>query len=206
MIFLELFYEFFIIGLFTFGGGYAMIPLVRNTTLSHGWLTESEFLNMIGVSEVTPGPIAINMATYVGSTMGGQTELGAFGSFLGSLVATLGVVLPAFLIMLLIAILLKKFMKNRYVQSVLKGITPIAIALILSAGIILFMDVLCPVAIVDGTITYSFDFRAIFIFGLVLINAFLIYKVFNKKINPITLIVSSAVIGIIGCYCFPFIG
>ena len=182
-----------------------MIPLVRNTTLSHGWLTEGEFLNMIGVSEVTPGPIAINMATYVGSTMGGQTSLGAFGSFLGSIVATLGVILPAFLIMLLIAILLKKFMKNRYVQSVLKGITPVAIALILSAGIILFMDVLFPVAIVDGTITCEFDFRAIFIFGLVLINAFALYKVFNKKINPITMIVSSAVIGIIGCYCFPFV-
>ena len=204
MIFLELFYEFFIIGLFTFGGGYAMIPLVRNTTISRGWLSEGEFLNMIGVSEVTPGPIAINMATYVGSTMGGQTELGAFGSFLGSLVATLGVIFPAFLIMLLIAILLKKIIKNRYVQAVLKGITPIAIALILSAGIILFMDVMFPVSIVDGAITCEFDFRAIFVFGLVLINVFFLWRVFNKKLNPITVILSSAVIGIIACYCFPF--
>lgn len=203
MIFLELFYEFFIIGLFTFGGGYAMIPLVKDAVLKHGWLTEGEFLNMIGVSEVTPGPIAINMATYVGSTQGGLTELGTFGSFLGSLCATLGVVLPAFIIMLVIAMLLKKFMKNKYVQSALKGITPVAIALILSAGITLLMDVLFPVHIVNGAIDYSFNYQSIFIFGLVLINAFFIWRVFNKKLNPITVILSSAVIGIIVCYSMP---
>ena len=203
MIFLELFYEFFIIGLFTFGGGYAMIPLVKDAVLKHSWLTEGEFLNMIGVSEVTPGPIAINMATYVGSTQGGLTELGTFGSFLGSLCATLGVVLPAFIIMLIIAMLLKKFMKNKYVQSALKGITPVAIALIMSAGITLLMDVLFPVHIVNGTIDYSFNYQSIFIFGLVLINAFFIWRVFNKKLNPITVILSSAVIGIIVCYSMP---
>ncbi len=203
MIFLELFYEFFIIGLFTFGGGYAMIPLVKDTVLNHAWLTESEFLNMIGVSEVTPGPIAINMATYVGSTQGGLTELGQFGSFLGSFCATVGVVLPAFIIMLIIAMLLKKFMKSKYVQSALRGITPVAIALITSAGITLLADVLFPVHIVEGNINYSFNYQTVFIFGLVLINAFFIYKVFNKKINPIMIILSSAVIGIAVCYSMP---
>ena len=205
MIFFELFYEFLLIGLFTFGGGYAMIPLVQNAVVErHMWLSQEEFINMLGVSEVTPGPIAINMSTYVGSLMGGETSLGGFGSFLGSFVATLGVILPAFLIMLLIAIILKKFMKNRYVQAVLKGISPVAIGLILSAGLLLFIDVLMPVHIVDGSITYSIEYSSLFIFGLVLINAFFIYKVFNKKINPIILILSSAVIGILVGYCFIF--
>ena len=97
MLYLTLFLEFLKIGLFTFGGGYAMIPLIREVVLKHGWLNEAQFLNMIGVAEVTPGPIAVNMATYVGSTQAG---------FLGALLCTLGVILPAFLIMLLISILL----------------------------------------------------------------------------------------------------
>ena len=205
MIFFELFLEFFLIGLFTFGGGYAMIPLVKEAVVNrHEWLSENEFINMLGVGEVTPGPIAINMSTYVGSLMGGTTELGGFGSFLGSFVATLGVVLPAFIIMLLISILLKKYMKNRYVQSVLKGISPVAIGLILSAGITLFMDVLFPVKVINGGININFNAQGLFIFGLVLINAFGLYKVFNKKLNPITVILSSAVIGIMTCYTFPF--
>jgi chromate transporter len=103
MVYLYLFLEFFKIGLFTFGGGYAMIPLVKETVLSHGWLTESQFVNFLGVCESTPGPIAINMATYVGSVQGG---------ILGSLVATIGVVLPSFIIILVIAAILKNFIKN----------------------------------------------------------------------------------------------
>ena len=103
MIYLELFYEFFIIGLFTFGGGYAMIPLIKETVLTNEWLTIDEFYRFVGVCESTPGPIAVNMATYVGSTQGG---------FLGSICATLGVVLPSFIIILLIAMLLKNFVKK----------------------------------------------------------------------------------------------
>ncbi|MBR5501166.1 MAG: chromate transporter, partial [Clostridia bacterium] len=86
MIYLTLFLEFFKMGLFTFGGGYAMIPLIEETVLKYGWLTEERFSEMLGVCESTPGPVAINMATYIGSVQGG---------FLGSLVATIGVVLPS---------------------------------------------------------------------------------------------------------------
>ena len=118
MLYLTLFLEFLKIGLFTFGGGYAMIPLIREVVLRHGWLDEAGFLNMIGVSEVTPGPIAVNMATFVGSTQAG---------FLGALLCTLGVILPSFIIMLLISTLLKKFIKNKYVQSALSGIKFVAI-------------------------------------------------------------------------------
>ena len=93
MIYWYLFIEFFKIGLFTFGGGYAMIPLVRELVLEYGWLTEEAFTNFIGVCESTPGPVAINMATYVGSMQGG---------FLGSVAATFGVVLPSLIIIILI--------------------------------------------------------------------------------------------------------
>ena len=97
-IYLLLFLEFFKIGLFTFGGGYAMIPLVKEVVLEYGWLTESEFYNFIGICESTPGPIAINMATYIGARQ---------GDLLGSICATVGVILPSFIIIILIAALLK---------------------------------------------------------------------------------------------------
>ena len=103
MILFELFFTFFKIGALTFGGGYAMIPFVREQVLLHGWLTEEELLNMIAVSESTPGPIAVNMATFVGSNEAGV---------LGSIAATLGVVLPSFIIILIIASLLKNFLHS----------------------------------------------------------------------------------------------
>ena len=122
MIYLLLFFEFFKIGLFTFGGGFAMIPLVEEVVLQHNWLSESAFYNFIGVCESTPGPIAINMATYVGSMQGG---------LLGSIVATLGVVLPSFIIILIIASVLKKFTDNKYFKAFIKGVKPVVVALIL---------------------------------------------------------------------------
>ena len=111
MIYLQLFIEFFLIGLFTFGGGYAMIPLVRETVLENGWLTETQFYDFIGVCESTPGPIAVNMATFVGSD-----QAGVFGS----ICATLGVVLPSFIIILSItaSMLCFLFLSNLISSSV----------------------------------------------------------------------------------------
>ena len=103
MIYLWLFLEFFKIGLFTFGGGYAMIPLIKEVVLKYEWLTEAQLIDFIGVCESTPGPIAINMATFVGSSQAGIA---------GAAIATLGVVLPSFIIILLVASILKKFIKN----------------------------------------------------------------------------------------------
>ena len=103
MIYLILFLEFFKIGLFTIGGGFAMIPLIEEIAVRYGWMTESEFFDLIGVCESTPGPIAINMATYIGSSQGG---------LLGSIVATLGVVLPSFIIIIIIATVMKNMTKN----------------------------------------------------------------------------------------------
>ena len=108
MIYLKLFLNFLMIGALSFGGGYGMVSLVRETVISNGWLTESEFLNFIAVSESTPGPLAVNMATFIGSTQGG---------ILGSFLATLGVVLPSFVIILLIAAVLKNLMKYAGVNA-----------------------------------------------------------------------------------------
>ena len=196
MIFLELFLEFLKIGLFTIGGGYAMIPLIKEAVLKHNWLSEAEFLDMIGVSEVTPGPIAINMATYIGVEQGGLF-MGPFGSFLGGLIATIAVILPAFIIMLLISIVLKKVIKNRFVQGALKGIRAVAVALILSVGITLLSDVLFPVNISNGNISVGFNKTAVFIFLLIAFFSVVITKVMKKKLQPILVIVVSAVLGIV---------
>ena len=183
-----LFYEFLKIGLFTFGGGYGMIPIIKETVISHGWMDEAQFLDMIGLSEVTPGPIAINMATYVGNQQAG---------FLGALVSTIGVVLPAFIIMLLIAIVLKRFMKAKGVQSVLSGIKPVAIALIASSGLILFSDILFPISVNNGTISVSINQTSIFIFLLIAFTFLTRRFIFQKKNNPIAVIVISAAIGLL---------
>lgn len=187
MIYLYLFLEFFKVGLFTFGGGYAMIPLIKEVVLSHGWMDEAHFIDMIGLSEVTPGPIAVNMATFIGSEQGG---------FLGSTIATLGVILPAFIIMLLISILLKRFMKNRFVQATLGGIKTVAVALITSSAIILLSDVLFPIKYSDGNFSISFNFDVIKVFVLVIAGYFLIKMIIKRKPSPIITIIMAALIGL----------
>ena len=133
MIYLKLFLNFLMIGALSFGGGYGMISLVREVVISNGWITESEFLNFVAVSESTPGPFAVNMATFIGSTQGG-----IFGSFL----ATLGVVLPSFVIILLIAAILKNLMKYGGVKAFLSGIRPCVIAMILATAISMAISIL----------------------------------------------------------------
>lgn len=199
MIFLTLFLEFLKIGLFTFGGGYAMIPLIRETVISHGWMSASEFVEMVGLSEVTPGPIAINMATYIGSIQGG-IALGGFGSFLGSLLATIGVILPAFIIMLLISVVLRRINKNRYVQGALKGIGIVAIALIFSSALILMGDVLFPYTTVNNQITFNISRTPIFIFLVIALTYLTIRFVTHKKISPIYVILFSAILGVVVGY------
>lgn len=187
MIFLELFVTFFEIGLFTFGGGYAMISLVREQTLAHGWLTEAELLNMIAVSESTPGPIAVNMATFVGSAQAG---------ILGSACATLGVVLPSFIIILLISAVIKNFLKVEAVQGALRGVRPCVVALILGTAITLAMSTLLGFKSVgQGSITP--DYMGIIIFAVVAGASWLIKKLSGKKPSPIIIILISAALGMI---------
>ena len=115
MIFLELFWTFFKIGAFTFGGGYAMLPLVQEAVINHGWLEEKQIADFIAVSESTPGPFAINISTYVGSRMG--ADFGVLGSVFGAFVSTLGVVLPSFIIILIVAKFFEKFKKSKTVSG-----------------------------------------------------------------------------------------
>ena len=126
MIYWELFLGFLKVGFFSFGGGYGAIPLIRDVVLSYSWLDDEMLSYMIAVSESTPGPIMVNLATYVGSTQAG---------FLGGLLATAAVVLPAFGIILLLMILLKKLLQNPCVQAVLDGLTPCILGIILATGI-----------------------------------------------------------------------
>lgn len=183
MIYLTLFLEFFKIGLFTFGGGYAMIPLVKETVLKYEWITEFEFLDFLGICESTPGPIAVNMATYIGATQGG---------FLGSLLAALGVVLPSFIIILLIVTMLKKVYNNLYFKAALNGISPIVTALIVSTGLILILNVIG----FESVKKMSFDFVALITF-LVLAAIYCVVRYgFKKKFNTILFIGLSAVVGL----------
>lgn len=184
MIYLSLFYEFFKIGLFTFGGGYAMIPIVKDTVIQHSWLKEGEFYELLGICESTPGPIAVNMATFVGSNEGG---------ILGSIVATLGVVLPSFIIILLIAAILKNFIENKYFKGFITGVKPVVIALISATGLVLLMKSI-------GYVPNG-EFKLNMVSLLCFASIFAIYniaqKVYKKKISAVVLILISAVLGIV---------
>lgn len=122
----NLFISFFKIGLFSFGGGYAMLPLIEEEILTHGWMTTREFIDILAIAEMTPGPIAINSATFLGYKVSG---------FLGSLTATIAVVLPSFIVMSLIFHFIVKFKKSPYVQWTFAGIRPIVLGLIASAAV-----------------------------------------------------------------------
>ena len=186
MIYLKLFLTFFEIGLFTFGGGYAMISLIRDKAISLGWLTEEELLNMIAVSESTPGPIAVNMATFVGSTQGG---------ILGSLVATLGVVLPSFIIILLICAVIRNFLKFKGVQAFLGGIRPCVVALILATAVTMALGTL-----IGFTTVWSgamIDVRGIIILAILIVISLVFKKIKKKKPTPILMILISAGLGML---------
>ena len=155
MIYLRLFLNFLMIGALSFGGGYGMVSLVRETVLSNGWLTENEFLNFIAVSESTPGPLAVNMATFIGSTQGG---------ILGSFVATLGVVLPSFLIILLIASALKNLMKYAPVNAFLSGVRPCVVAMILATALSMALSTLF--GLTDLQAGFAPDLRSIAVFAM----------------------------------------
>ncbi len=186
MIYLKLFLTFFKIGLFTFGGGYAMIPLVRDEAISLGWITEEAFVNFIAVAESTPGPIAINMATFIGSTNAGV---------LGALCSTLGVILPSFIIILLIASILKKLLEVSGVKAFIKGIHPTITALILSTGITMLLSSLFSIKTIDST--FNFDYKALIILAVIILASILYKKAFKKKPSAIILIILSAILGMI---------
>ena len=180
MIYLDLFLGFLKVGLFAFGGAYGAIPLIRDMVLSYGWLSDEALSYMIAVSESTPGPIMVNLANYVGSTEAG---------FLGALVATLAVVLPSFIIILLITALLKNAFKNKYVQAVLRGLKPSVIGIVLAMGVYMLVKN----CLMEDT--FKMNLRSIVITAVLGIVAVL-YKYFSKKkMSPIIMIVISSLLG-----------
>ena len=187
MIYFELFIAFLQVGLFSFGGAYGAIPLIRDVVLSYGWLNEERLTYMIAVSESTPGPIMVNLATYIGSTQGG---------ILGSFVATLGVVLPSFCIILLITAILKSVIKNKYFQAVLQGLKPCVIGIVLATGLYMIVENLI---IISEEV--SIDYHAMIIMSMLLLFMAIYKKIVKKKLSPIMLIVVSAITGIFVCGC-----
>ena len=190
MIYLKLFLTFLEIGTVSFGGGYGMISLVREKVLTNGWLTEQEFLNMIAVSESTPGPIAVNMATFVGSTQGGV---------FGAVLATLGVVLPAFVIMLLISSVIRNFLKYAGVQATLGGIRPAVVGLIIATASTMILSSVIGIKTVSGGFLLPAPdvIKNIVIFAIVVLVSFLYKKFRKKKISPILIILISGVLGLV---------
>ena len=183
MIFLELFLGFLKVGCFAFGGAYGAIPLIRDVVMSYGWLSDELYSYMIAVSESTPGPIMVNLATYIGSDQAGM---------LGAIIATTAVVLPSFIIMLLITVLLKSALKQNYVQAILKGLKPCVIGIVLATGIYM----IAKNCLIKGS-GINVDILSLVI-TLVLTIIMVAHKcIFKKKISPIMLIASSAVVGMI---------
>ena len=186
-IYLELFLVFLKIGAVSFGGGYGMISLIQQEMTSRGWIDAERLMSYIAIAESTPGPIAVNIATFVGSDQAG---------FLGALVATIGIVLPAFLIIIVIASVFRTFAKNRYVKSAFASITPVILGLIISTG--LLMIVYCLYAQYnDFDAVGSFDWIALAIL-VTLVVCTVLYRVIRKKsMPPVATILLSAALGML---------
>lgn len=183
MIYLDLFLGFLKVGCFSFGGAYGAIPLIRDVALSYGWLDDETLAYMIAVSESTPGPIMVNLATYVGSS---QAGLG------GAVLATLAVVLPSFLVILLAAAVLKNLLENRYVKAVLGGLKPCVIGIILATGV--YMTVHNDIS---GMGKPGLDLRPAAITAILAAVMWGAKPVLKRKVSPLALIAVSACLGIL---------
>ena len=186
MIYLRLFLTFLEIGAVSFGGGYGMISLIREKVLGYGWLTEEDFLSFIAVSESTPGPLAVNMATFIGSSQGG---------FPGALCATLGVVLPSFCIILLIAALMRNLLKYAGVNAALGGIRPAVVGLILGTALTMALGTLFGFSAVGDFVVP--DWRGLAILGILLVLHALCRRFRHRPPSPILMILLSAGLGIL---------
>ena len=172
MIYLQLFLSFLQIGAFSVGGGYAAIPLIQEQVTSHGWMTMGEFTDLISIAEMTPGPIAVNSATFVGIRIAG---------ILGAVIATMGCILPSLVIVSVLAVIYEKYRNLGGLQSVLACLRPVVVALILSAGLSILQ------LVVHGGLEGSYDWIGIILFLL----AFIALRKF--KINPILALVGTGI-------------
>ena len=180
MLYLQLFYTFFKIGMFGFGGGYAMLSMIQGEVVTrYGWLTAQEFTDIVAVSQMTPGPIGINTATYVGFT--------ATGSVWGSLIATFAVVLPSFILMLAISKFFLKYQKHPAVEAVFSGLRPAVVGLLASAALLLMNK--------DNFGAPQEDVQAFAVSCLIFLVAFIGTR--KYKVSPILMIVACGVAGLL---------
>ena len=185
MIYLELLIGFLKVGLFSFGGAYAAIPLIREVVLSYGWVTEEMLTDMIAVSESTPGPIMVNLATYVGTSQAGIP---------GAAIATLASILPAFVIILLVMAVMKHTLNNKYAQAIMRGLQSCVIGVITAVGVyMLYKNTILPLTGAEA------DWRPL---ALAVVLAVIYFgsrkiKKLKKGISPILLIGISALLGIL---------
>lgn len=182
MIYVQLFLGFLRVGLFAFGGAYGAIPLIRDVVQSHGWLTDEMLSYMIAVSESTPGSIVVNLSTYVGYSQGG---------IFGALCATTAAVLPAFLLILLLAKVLRNALKIKGVQAILYGLNPCVAGIVLATGIYMVLENVCPIS-PNGVVSIKELFLTLLLGGILFGGK----KRFGKVVSPITLILLAAVFGI----------
>ncbi len=196
MIFLRLFWEFFKTGLFAVGGGMATLPFLKDIGTATGWYTYGDLMNMLAVSESTPGPIGINMATFVGFTVAGVP---------GAIVATVGEIMPSIIVILIVGAMLNKFRGNRLVENAFYGLRPASTGLIAAACVTVVLEVLTSVSVVSGgfgwinTLSLG-EGPALFWQGLVLAAVLLVLTNWvkpTKKLHPIVFIAISAVIGVV---------
>lgn len=195
MIYVQLFWEFFKTGLFAIGGGMATIPFLYEISDKTGWFTHGDLANMVAVSESTPGPIGVNMATYVGFITG-SSQGNALTGVLGSILATLGLITPSIIVILIIAGFLQSFRSSKYVNSAFYGLRPASTGLITSAGITVAMSVI----FFEDKLAAGLSAAAVNWKGLVLAAVLWIFinKVKKTKgLHPIIFIAVSAVIGIV---------
>lgn len=183
MTILRLFFEFLKIGAFSVGGGMATLPFLYDMSDRTGWFTHAQIADMLAVSESTPGPIGINMATYVGYTVGGP---------LGSLAATLGVILPGIVLVLIVMAMLAKFRNNRYVDGAFYGIRPASVGLIIAAGLLVakitfFLEGILAVG--------ALSWKAVLLAAVLLVLTRWVKP--TKKLHPVVFIAASAVVGIL---------
>ena len=197
MIFLELFWAFFRIGLFTIGGGYSMLPMIEELAISdYAWLTQEQLLDFIGVAESTPGPIAINLATFIGSMQG--AEYGWWGRILGAVCATLGVVTPSFFIILVIAIVFERFINSAPVQGFFYGVRPVVVGLVAASTVSLALSVILPsleLKMFRSLSVEGFDWVSLCLVALMFVLGHLRLK--KKKLHPIILVLVAAGLGIL---------
>lgn len=193
MIYLQLFWEFFKTGLFAVGGGMATIPFLYNMSDATGWFTHNDLANMIAVGESTPGPIGVNMATYVGF-LTGMGENGLSGAITGAVIATLGLVTPSILVIIIIAAMLKAFRNSKVVNDAFYGLRPASTGLIAAAGLSVAVSNLI---LVGGTAghTFSLNWKGLILAAVLWVLTNKVKK--TNKIHPIVFIAASAVVGIV---------